>query len=342
MSRRLKIALALAAGLVLLALAFYGVDISAVRANVASARPDLLALGAVLYLTAYFVRSLRWRLILRPVCSTAVSESFFMLMAGYFLNYVIPIRAGEVAKSFFLKRLKGVPVAVSLPTVFVDKLFELVSIVFIVLMVPVLSIRMEPTLAGLIVTVLAVFLMAVAVLVAAFRNQEATTAFLCKMFSWLPGHLYDRLAEWLGLFVRGMGVARENLKALGGLLFLTALAVAIDALYFFTMFKAFGIDVAFTRVLFGYTLLSLSYILPTPPAQIGYNEFVIGLIFAGGLALASVPRDQVMAVIVVAHAMTGAIITLVGLWSFGAMGIRVGESFKRVSGGPSGVEEGAA
>lgn len=332
MSRRIKIGLALVAGVVLLGLAFYGVDVTAFREHVAGARLDLLALAACLYLSAYFVRSLRWRLILRPVQRVSVSESFFMLMAGYLLNYLIPIRAGELAKSFFLKRLKGVPMATSLPTIFVDKLFELVSIVLVVLMVPVLSIQMEPMLTGLVFTVLAVFLIALGVLVAAFRNEGATTAFLCKMFSWLPGHVYERLSEWLGLFVRGMRVARENVRALGALLLLTALAVGIDAVYFFTMFRAFGVDVAFSRVLFGYTLLSLSYILPTPPAQIGYNEFVIGLIFAGGLAVASVPRDQVMAVIVVAHALTGVIITLVGLWSFGAMGIRVGESFKTVAG----------
>ena len=136
----------------------------------------------------------------------------------------------------------------------------------------------------------------------------------------------------MGFFVSGMGVARHNFRALPELLGLTGLAVLIDASYFFLMFRAFGIDVAFLRVLFGYTLLTLSYILPTPPAQIGYNELVIGLIFAGGLAGAAIPRDEVMAVIVVAHALTGLIITGVGLWSFWSMGIRVSESFRGAGG----------
>jgi hypothetical protein len=76
----------------------------------------------------------------------------------------------------------------------------------------------------------------------------------------------------------------------------------------------------------------LSYILPTPPAQIGYNEFVIGLIFAGGVAAVGVARHEVMAVVIVAHAMTGLLIAGVGMWSFGAMGIKVGESFRRAAG----------
>ena len=330
MSRRLRIALGIIAGVVLLSLALWGVDATELRNNIARANVGWLAAAAVLYLTAYFVRSLRWRAILHPIVPVRVSESFHMLMGGYFLNYVIPIRAGEVAKSFFLKRLKGVPIATSLPTVFVDKLFELVSILFVLAMVPILSIRMGATLAVLIYTVLAIFVLAMALLFFAFRNPDGASRLLCAVFSWLPDGVYKRLSEFISLFVRGMGVARREARTLWMFLGLTGLAVLIDGLYFYFMFRAFSVDVAFTRVLFGYTLLTLSYILPTPPAQIGYNEFVIGLIFAGGLAGAGVARDEVMAVVIVAHAMTGLLIAGVGMWSFGAMGIKVRESFRRV------------
>jgi uncharacterized protein (TIRG00374 family) len=339
-SRRAKLWIALVVGLVLLAISLWGIDFGEMRGHMSRARPAWIVAAAALYLLAYVVRSLRWRLILSPVQRITVGESFSMMMAGYFLNYVIPIRAGEVAKSFFLKRLKGVPIATSLPTVFVDKLLELVSIVLVLLLVPILSIDLAGPLAVLVFAVLAVFVLAVAILVLAFRDEARTTALLCRLFAWLPGRAYARISEWMGLFVQGMGVARHNVRALAPLLGLTGLAVLIDACYFLLMFRAFGIDVAFLRVLFGYTLLTLSYILPTPPAQIGYNELVIGLIFAGGLAGAAMARDEVMAVVVVAHALTGLLITGVGLWSFWSMGIRVSESFRGTGGsaGPGGSE----
>lgn len=333
MSRRVKILIALLIGLVLLAISLWGIDFGEMRGHMSRARPVWLVAAAALYLSAYLVRSLRWRLILSPVERITVQESFSMMMAGYFLNYVIPIRAGEVAKSFFLKRLRGVPIATSLPTVFVDKLLELVSIVLVILLVPILSIDLEGPLAVLVLAVVVVFVLAVSILVLAFRDEARTTALLCRLFAWLPGRAYARISEWMGLFVRGMGVAEHNVRALGPLLGLTALAVLIDACYFSMMFRAFGISVAFVRVLFGYTLLTLSYILPTPPAQIGYNELVIGLIFAGGLAGRAMARDEVMAVVVVAHALTGLIITGVGLWAFWSMGIRMSESFRGVGGG---------
>jgi uncharacterized protein (TIRG00374 family) len=332
-SRHLRTAGALAAGLALLALALWGVDGEELRQSLSRANFGWLAAAAVLYLTAYLVRSLRWRAILHPIAPLRVAEGFHLFMAGLFLNYVIPIRAGEVAKSFFLKRLRGIPIAASLPTVFVDKLFELVPVLFIVAMVPILSIRMSPTLATLIYVVLGVFLLALALLIFAFAHPDGASRLLCSLFSWLPARVYGRLSEFIRLFVEGMGVARREAHTVWLFLGLTGAAVLIDGTYFFLMFKAFAVEVAFSRVLFGYTLLTLSYILPTPPAQIGYNEFVIGLIFAGGVAAAGVARHDVMAVVIVAHALTGMLIALVGVWSFSAMGIRVSESFRRVASG---------
>lgn len=328
MSTRVRIALVCVAGALLLVLALRGVDPASVRDELAGVRPGLVALALVVYLSAYVVRSLRWRIILHPVARVRLSESFFMLMAGYFLNYLIPVRAGEVAKAFFLKRLRGVPVAASLPTVFVDKLFELLSIVLVLALVPVLSVRLTGPIASLVYSVLAVFLLAVALLVFAVVNPNATSRALSAATAWLPARAHAKLAGWLSLLVRGLGVARANVRALGALAALTAAAVLLDASYFALMFRAFSIDIVFGKVLFGYTLLSISYILPTPPAQIGHNEFLMVVIFSEGFGIG---RDAAGALMLLAHVLTGILIGAVGLASFAAMSIRVSESFRRAA-----------
>ncbi len=333
MSNRSKIALALLAGAVLLFFALRGVDLDHVRAIMGQASPLVLVIALAVYLSAYFIRSLRWRLILRPIQSISVPESFFMLMAGYFLNYIVPIRAGEVAKSFFLKKLKGLPIAVSLPTVFLDKLLELFSVLLVIVLVPVLSVRLSGSLSSLIVAVATVFLIAVGLLTLAVRNGAGTARILMRLLSWLPERFHDRMSSWISLFVDGLSVARTNARNVWSLLALTGLAVALDAVYFYLMFRAFSIDVAFPTVLFGYTLISLSYVFPTPPAQIGYNEAIMGLIFAGGMGMG---RAEVTAVMLGAHLLTGLLVTGVGLASFAAMSIRVTESFRRIGNNPQG------
>jgi glycosyltransferase 2 family protein len=325
LNRTTRIAIVCVVGAVLLALALRGVDPARVRALVAGVNPGLVAAALAVYVSAYVLRSLRWRLILRPVERVRVSESFFMLMAGYFVNYIVPVRAGEVAKAFFLKRLKGVPIATSLPTIYVDKLFELMSVVLVLVLVPVLSLSLTGYLATLVYSVLAVFVLALALLLFALANGRGTARALSLATAWLPAKTHARLSHWFALLVEGMGVARANVRSLGALVALTACAVVLDATYFALMFRAFSLDISFAQVLFGYTLLSVSYILPTPPAQIGHNEFLMVVIFADGFGFG---RTEVTALMLLAHALTGILIAALGLWSFGAMSIRVTESFR--------------
>src|SRR5713226_8016902 len=48
-----------------------------------------------------------------------------LFLVGIFLNFLLPIRGGEVAKSLMLKRIANIPVSKSLPTVAMDKALDL-------------------------------------------------------------------------------------------------------------------------------------------------------------------------------------------------------------------------
>lgn len=78
-------------------------------------------------------------------------------------------------------------------------------------------------------------------------------------------------------------------------------------------------------MLFGYTLIYLSYILPQPPAQIGSNEFFMVLIFSIGLGF---DKEMVSAVMAFSHVITAVLITIVGFIAFSVIGINITQSFK--------------
>jgi len=86
-----------------------------------------------------------------------ILESFSYFMAGMLINYIIPIRAGEVAKSFFLKKNEGVKISKSLPSIFIDKLTDLFPIIVIIILIPILSIPVGRTLTWVIVAILALY-----------------------------------------------------------------------------------------------------------------------------------------------------------------------------------------
>ena len=64
-----------------------------------SARPELLLLVAAMSSVTLFLRSYRWRILLRAGGRVTVGDAFRATAAGYFANNFLPARAGEVIRS---------------------------------------------------------------------------------------------------------------------------------------------------------------------------------------------------------------------------------------------------
>ena len=103
---------------------------------------------------------------------------------------------------------------------------------------------------------------------------------------------------------------------------LTLLAVLSEAIYIYAVFRAFGAEVSYLKILFGYTLMNLTYILPTPPAQIGSNQFMWVLIFSFALG---VNENLTSAAVTFSHLLTSIWIFLTGGISLIALKINLNQ-----------------
>jgi uncharacterized membrane protein YbhN (UPF0104 family) len=73
-------------------------------------------------------------------------------------------------------------------------------------------------------------------------------------------------------------------------------------------------------VLFGYTLINMSYALPQPPAQLGSNEWMMIIIFSLGFNLTKSSASAIMAF---AHILTALLMGIVGAFAFAYSGFEV-------------------
>lgn len=321
---RRSILLGLLVGAVLIAAWLWFIDPAQVAAYLKMLHPLWLAVAAVLYLLAYFLRSLRWRVLLRPTLRLPVRQVYLVWMSGHFFNYLIPIRAGELVKCWLLKRLHGARISQTLPSVFVDKLFDSLAILIVLALLPFLSVHMSQPMLWLIILLVLVLAAAIGVLVAAAVSQRAVVSLLRKVLFFVPRRFEQRIEEAIGIFVQGVGMFRRHMNLLPPVMLLTLAAVLADSLFFYSLFLAFRQSVPYLLILFGYTLIYLSYILPTPPAQIGSNEVIMVVIFSIGLGL---NRDMVSAVMSFSHLLTGALIVTVGLLASSTLGVRLLDLF---------------
>lgn len=326
MKNKLNIIIGIIIGIAFLGLWFILVDINEILSYLGRLNIFHLILFTFFYILAYFIRSYRWRLILKPIFTMKILESFSYFMAGMLINYIIPVRAGEVAKSFFLKKNEGVKISKSLPSIFIDKLTDLFPIIVIIILIPILSIPVGRTLTWIIVAILALYVIFLFILIFSMKSPENMHKILMKLSFFLPNKFKLKLEEFFVSFIDGMGILKGRVKDTILIYVLTIIAVLSEGFFVYMIFKSLGLqDVGFIKILFGYTLMNLTYILPTPPAQIGSNEFMWVVIFSFALG---VNNNLTGAAVATVHILTTIVIFAIGAISLSSIGIKLSEVLK--------------
>ena len=300
-------------GIGMLAAWLYYNPVHEFKAHYTSLNYRWVLLASVAYLGAYFLRAWRWNLLL-PFSSAETKtkpglfKTWLYAMGGNFINYLIPLRVGDVVRAWFIKRNHNVPLMKALPSVFIDKAFDTIAILFIIILLPFLTIDVSQAMIVLLSLLSIVFIVTVLLLLTAAWNKDLVARILKKLFSWLPYRLRTRVENAIELFVNELNVFEHHTLKLIFATLLTAGGIALDGTYFYLLFVAFGIPFSFPLALVGYTLINLSYALPQPPAQLGSNEWMMIIVFSIGFGLTKSAASAIMAF---AHVLT---FCLMGFW----------------------------
>jgi hypothetical protein len=122
--------LALAAGLV--GLFLYKVDLLRVAAEIARARPEWLALSLATMIVNLAIRAFRWQYLLEPLGHTTFARAFRATAVGFAANSVLPARAGEVIRPYFLARTErargGMSATGAFATIILERLLDVITV----------------------------------------------------------------------------------------------------------------------------------------------------------------------------------------------------------------------
>lgn len=314
----MRVGLGLVVGLLLVWAFIRLVDLRGVLDRVGNLNVVLALLCGVLFMAAYVVRALRWRTLLAPVRLSLVRASQIYFVA-IFVNWLLPVRGGEFAKSLLLRRLNDVPISQSLPTVTADKAMDLLPAAILLILLPFLPIELSQPLWIVLVVALALLGTLAGVVGFAAWRRDSTVRFLRRLLGrLLPTRAYRQIEPFMVRFLDALiGIGRRP-RLLAIAAGYTAVAVVLDAAFCWAAFRAVGADLSLSVVLYGYTLYNLAYLLPTPPGQIGSNEVVGLLVFSG---LFGVSNTAVGAMFLFSHPWTAILMALAGLGSLAALGL---------------------
>ncbi len=286
---------------VLLYLSLQGVDWKGVWQTIAGARWGFLAAGCGCSCLSFFVRSLRWRILLNAEERLSVGSVFSANMAGYLGNSFLPARAGELVRTFAISARSSLSKTYVLTTALSERLMDVIALVLwssLILLGDGAKPRWIADLSRATAMVAAAGALAIAVL----PHTESLCRNLLRRLA-LPAAL--RFADQVLLGVR----AFHNVSRFLGFAALTVAIWTTDA--FGLMLGAYGLRLhfSFTVAMLLLTGMGLGSALPSTPGYVGIYQFVAVTV----LTPFGISRDAALAYILVVQASAYVVTLALGL-----------------------------
>lgn len=296
-------------GLVLILIWSRFVDFKALVANLTAANfQAVVPLFFFFFLVSGCLRALRLRLMLKEY-RFSFKDILLVNFLSQFLSFLIPVRAGEVAKSVYFSTQFDLPFGKTVVWVFIDRFLDFL----IILLAIALILLLDPTgLPGQIVQT--VFIMT-AIFALFFIAAVKSEIFMVRAVNFLSKLLVLKSlkSKFLSLsvtIIAGFAVLRRHPAELFLLIVISFAATLSDTLLWFFAFRSLGVDLSFAKTLLGNCLAALTFLIPSAPGYVGSAEAASLAVFSGFL---KVDTNIVSSVSVLYHGLTLVALLIVGI-----------------------------
>ncbi len=326
-SPAVRIGVSLILMVALLAFFLWNVDFAVMMAGLAQANPWLIALAALLALFSYWVRVIRWMLILRPVAKVRHSSAVLATAVGYAAITLLPARMGDIIRPVLLAKRDHFPVSAGLASVLTERVFDLWTVVLFFLVFLIWPPAMMDLDAGaaqnLRLLQISGYGVGVALalgtlmLLGLFRYQDRFVETLSKPLARFAPSWRAPFANFLNHFLDGLRVLQRPRDLL--------VTMTVSFVLWYVIFwqvkvtlLAFHLDFPLRVAFLLVTLAVLGLAIPTPGGVGGFHKATqVGLTTFFGVEL-----NLATAIAIVYHAICFVPVTVIGLLCLPLLGMR--------------------
>jgi len=313
---------------ILIAVFLWNVNLDEVVAAVEHAEFKLIAAAIAIALLNYWLRAIRWQLILRPVGRVRHVSALIATAVGYAAITLLPARMGDLVRPIVLSQREKIPLSGTLASIFTERLFDLWTVVLYFLVFVLFPPQMGNldaqaehnlrvlSLSGYVAGIGLV--LGTLVLLGLFRYQEQFVRAVTTPVGRIRESWQVPVANFLNHFLDGLRVLQRPRD----LIVIIGWSIAIWYVIYWQVrvtLLAFDIDLPLRAAYFLVTLSVIGLAIPTPGGIGGMHKAIqLGLtaFFAVGLNTAT-------AVAIVYHAICFVPITIIGLLCLPLVGFRL-------------------
>lgn len=311
--KRLSGLLALAVSAAILVALYRTLDVRAIGAELLSADPMWLALSIGVILPITVLRAIRFFLVAPAGALPGVGEALRLTLVSSAANLVLPAKAGDLIKSYFVATRSRTPSGVAIAIVVYERLCDLFAVIFWCLAGWVIGRPQVPGLPSAFWPLLGVLGVICGVLIVSERAASIVPAAI----AWLPLNgrltkLRDLADGWPGLLqlVRGR---RRKVIPFSLLLWLTHLF----QIWLFTI--ALGVPVAFTVCASLSAVALMAGLVPITIAGLGTRDVALVVLLARYMAPESAAA---MGILIATRALVPALLGVPLMWPYLSAALR--------------------
>lgn len=270
-----------------------------------------LALSVVIYLAGLVLRATAWQFLLQR--KVAAKTAVVVLCEGYLFNNVLPFRIGELARAFLMGRRSGLGLFHVLPTIVVERSYDLVIASGLLLATLPLALKLDWA-RPIAILLLVVILAGLFALFLAARNREwveARAEQLAGRWSLIRRWVLPQLHNLL----EGFSVLNKFQYFVGSLS-LMLLSWGLAILRDWVLIRAFVPGAPIWWAALGVSASNILGAVPSVMASLGTYE--LGAV--GALTLVGMAKESVLVYSLIAHVTHLIFSSLVGVYGLSQEG----------------------
>ncbi len=300
---------------------FFGRNLDWQEVSVSLRRANLWYLSAATLIICfgYFLRAVRWKVLLRPITESHVRDLFATTTVGFAAMFLVG-RAGEIVRPMWLPMLdRRVRPGAALVTVFVERVFDLASLICffsVSLIWFTVAAGHESDFASVKIAgniMLAVTVLGVISLVVYHFRAPVIIAWFERMTKrkFVPVRIRAIFLSLLEQLATSLNILRSPRDIFWASFWTLALWLSIAVPTWFVL-RAFGLPMTFFDSTFVMGVASLGSLVPTPGGAAGAFHAAT----AGSLIFLAVDRETAFAVSIIMHLVYFAPAIVFGLYYF--------------------------
>jgi glycosyltransferase 2 family protein len=268
-----------------------------------------MIIAALLILLSLALRSIRWRIILSPIENIRQRSLFPIFSIGFMATVLIPLRVGELVRPYLLSKNNQVLFSTALSTIFVERVFDMVTIlgfllvVFFNASVPVWLLNSGYA---------ALILFSIMILFVCFLyfKTEKTFRLIHPVIGIFPRRFQGGIESFINNFITGFKVVASPGKLLE-ILILSLLIWGISGFAIYSLFLFQGLELSILAAFVVLIVIIFGVSLPTAPGMLGNFQF--SCIVA--LSLFNIGKDEAFVFSMVYYLLSMGIVVSLGLVS---------------------------